>query len=61
MDLCSTHPQEEGNLLLLLRVVVLQPGTMEGRREKERKIRKRWRKRGEGREEHFLLYSSQSG
>ena len=50
MDLCSTHPQEEGNLLLLLRVVVLQPGTVEGRREEERKIRKRWRKRGEGRE-----------
>ena len=50
MEFCTTHPLEEGNLLFLLRVMVLQPGTVEEQREEERKIRKRWRKREEGRD-----------
>lgn len=50
VEFCTTHPLEEGNLLFLLRVMVLQPGTVEEQREEERNIRKRWRKREEGRD-----------
>jgi len=56
VDLCSTHPQEEGNLLLLLRVMVLQPGTIggtEGEGEEDKK--KMEEKRGGERRAFFVV------